>query len=52
MSAKVLASLPLAVVLLISAINPDFMRAAVHRPRFGHKLLDLRRVLGDRRVSS
>ncbi len=38
MSAKVLASLPLAVVLLISAINPDFMRPLIDTP-FGHKLL-------------
>jgi tight adherence protein B len=38
MSAKVLASLPLAVVLLISAINPDFVRPLIDTP-MGHKLI-------------
>jgi tight adherence protein B len=38
MSAKVLAALPLAVVLLIGAINPDFMRPLIETA-FGHKLL-------------
>ena len=38
MSAKVLAALPLAVVLLISVINPDFMRPLVTTP-MGHKLI-------------
>jgi tight adherence protein B len=38
MSAKVLAALPLAVVLLISAINPDFMRPLITTP-MGHKLI-------------
>jgi len=38
MSAKVLASLPLAVVLLISVINPDFVRPLIDTP-MGHKLL-------------
>jgi tight adherence protein B len=38
MSAKVLASLPIAVVLLIGAINPDFMRPLLDTP-LGHKLL-------------
>jgi tight adherence protein B len=38
MSAKVLASLPIAVVLLISAINPDFMKPLIETP-LGHKLL-------------
>jgi len=38
MSAKVLASLPLAVVLLISAINPDFMRPLITTDA-GHKLV-------------
>jgi tight adherence protein B len=37
MSAKVLASLPLAVVLLVGAINPDFMRPLIETPT-GHKL--------------
>src|SRR6476661_11272244 len=38
MSAKVLASLPLAVVLLISVINPDFVRPLIDTP-MGHKLI-------------
>ena len=38
MSAKVLAALPVAVVLLIGAINPDFMRPLLDSA-FGHKLL-------------
>lgn len=38
MSAKVLASLPLAVVLLIGALNPDFMRPLIETPT-GHKLV-------------
>jgi tight adherence protein B len=38
MSAKVLAALPIAVVLLIGAINPDFMRPLLETA-FGHKLL-------------
>jgi tight adherence protein B len=38
MSARVLASLPLAVVLLISAINPSFMEP-LFRTEFGHKLI-------------
>lgn len=38
MSAKVLASLPLAVVLLISVINPDFIRPLFITPT-GHKLI-------------
>ena len=38
MSAKVLASLPLAVVLLIGVINPDFMRPLIETP-MGHKLI-------------
>lgn len=38
MSAKVLASLPLAVVLLISVINPDFVRPLIETPT-GHKLI-------------
>jgi tight adherence protein B len=38
MSAKVLASLPLAVVLLVGAINPDFMRPLLQTAS-GHKLL-------------
>jgi len=38
MSAKVLASLPLAVVLLISAINPEFMRPLIETP-MGHRLV-------------
>ena len=38
MSAKVLAALPIAVVLLIGAINPDFMRPLL-QTAFGHKLL-------------
>lgn len=37
MSAKVLASLPLAVVLLVGAINPDFMRPLIETST-GHKL--------------
>ena len=38
MSARVLASLPLAVVLIISAINPSFMQPLFHTD-FGHKLI-------------
>jgi tight adherence protein B len=38
MSAKVLACLPLAVVLLIGFINPDFMRPLIETPA-GHKLI-------------
>jgi tight adherence protein B len=38
MSAKVLAALPLAVVLLISAINPAFMRPLIDTP-MGHNLI-------------
>ena len=38
MSAKVLASLPLAVVLLIGVINPDFVRPLIDTP-MGHKLI-------------
>jgi tight adherence protein B len=38
MSARVLASLPLAVVLLISAINPNFMQP-LFQTDFGHKLI-------------
>ncbi len=38
MSAKVLASLPLAVVLLIGLINPDFVRPLFDTP-MGHKLV-------------
>ena len=38
MSAKVLAALPLAVVLLIGAINPEFMRPLIDTPA-GHKLV-------------
>jgi tight adherence protein B len=38
MSAKVLAALPLAVVLLISVINPDFVRPLIDTP-MGHKLI-------------
>jgi tight adherence protein B len=38
MSAKVLASLPLAVVLLIGAINPSFMRPLIETS-LGHKLI-------------
>ena len=38
MSAKVLASLPIAVVLLIGTINPDFMRPLLDSA-LGHKLL-------------
>jgi tight adherence protein B len=38
MSARVLASLPAAVVLLISAINPNFMQP-LFQTDFGHKLI-------------
>ena len=38
MSARVLASLPLAVVLIISAINPNFMQP-LFQTDFGHKLI-------------
>ena len=38
MSARVLASLPLAVVLIISAINPDFMQP-LFQSETGHKLI-------------
>ena len=38
MSAKVLACLPLAVVLLIGFLNPDFMRPLIETP-MGHKLV-------------
>jgi len=38
MSARVLASLPLAVVLIISAINPSFMQP-LFQTDFGHKLI-------------
>jgi tight adherence protein B len=38
MSAKVLASLPLAVVLIIGAINPSFMRPLIETS-LGHKLI-------------
>jgi tight adherence protein B len=38
MSAKVLASLPLAVVLIIGAINPSFMRPLI-QTSMGHKLI-------------